>query len=54
LLAQIVVVGPLDLDDISVSICGESECFVSAICKGSLPDFEPDDEYATCSSDSSI
>jgi len=51
LLARVVGVDPVDLDDdVSVSTGDDSECFMSAVSDGSLPDSESADEFASCSS----
>jgi len=51
LLARVVGVDPVDLDDdVSVSTGDDSECFMSVVSDGSLPDSESADEFASCSS----
>jgi hypothetical protein len=51
LLTRVVGVDPVDLDDdVSVSTGDDSECFMSAVSDGSLPDSESADEFASCSS----
>jgi len=47
----LLAVDPVDLDDdVSVSTGDDSECFMSVVSDGSLPDSESADEFASCSS----